>query len=247
MSGCSYSCLVYPAAGHFNFVPSVSQLEATIRGLAADGWVEASGRGWRGVSTEQTGAFRKVPLQLGSLSSNLADLAVASTFTVEIHNSRDAGDPTPFEEDGEGIFRPAYCEDAYLFVSAVPLAVEDPYGTDECACMRCRKNILASRSEHADPAIRRALLQPPQYAPSCCPHCKAELDLAQLSMSLTTVIDSSSPRVEVAPFFRFAVWLLPVEKRYPETERVMVDPGVLMALQTACGVPFRSVGTLSCS
>src|SRR3972149_3231075 len=111
MSGCSYGCLVYPEAGHFDFVPTASQVEAVIRGLVADGWIEAAGRGWRGVLADQNGAFRKVPLQLGSLSSNLSDLAQSSTFTVEIHNSKDSGDPTPFEEDAEGIFRPTYCED----------------------------------------------------------------------------------------------------------------------------------------
>ena len=90
------------------------------------------------------------------------------------------------------------------------------------------------------------MLMPQLYAPERCPKCGKDLDLAQLSMSLTSVIDSQSPRVEVAPFFRFGIWLLPVEKRYPETERVVLDPSLLLNLQEACGVPFRSVGTLSC-
>ena len=53
------------------------------------------------------------------------------------------------------MFRPEYCEDAYLFVSGVPLAVEDPYGTTESACPACGGNVLVSERTIPTPGSGR--------------------------------------------------------------------------------------------
>jgi DNA-directed RNA polymerase subunit RPC12/RpoP len=247
MSGCSYSCLVFPAAPHIEYAPSLSQLEGVIRAMVSTGWFDSSGSGWRGVTVDSAGAFKKVPLQLGNAQAALEELAPAGTFWIELHNRRDSGDPTPFEEDAEGIFRPQYCESGYLFVSTIMLAVEDPYGTDHIACPTCGSNVLRARREHPDPAVSKISPMPQLYVGSRCMACGLALDLGRLAMTLKAAIDSPEPRSEIAPFFRFGVWLLPVEKRYPDTDRITLDPALPILLQRECGVPFRSVGTLSCS
>ena len=99
MSGCSYSCLVYPESRYVRYVPSAIQMEAAVRALVAGGWLESSTRGWRGVTVEESGSFKKVPLEMTSLTSGVEALTVANTFWIEMHNQRDSGDPTPFEED----------------------------------------------------------------------------------------------------------------------------------------------------
>jgi len=248
MSGCSYSCLVYPQRGHSAFRPSRSQLAEVVRTLVAAGWVDARGSGWRGVVVDDAGGFVKVPLQADTLESGLDHLlSVAGTFSMEFRNGRDCGDPTPFEEDGEGIFRPEYCEDAYVLISDVPLVVGDPYGTSDVLCPKCGVNMLLARRDHEQRAVAKAVFLPARYAPPFCPACSAAIDVESLSMSLTGVIDGPSPRTEVAPFFHFGIWLLPVEKRYPDKEEVVLDPGLLDVLKDRCGLPFRSVGTLECS
>ena len=84
---------------------------------------------------------------------------------------------------------------------------------------------------------------PQMYVGPKCPHCGVALDLENLSMPFTTAVDAPTPRVEMAPFFRFGIWLLPVEKRHPETERITLDPQILTVLERECGVTFRSLGT----
>jgi hypothetical protein len=245
MSGSSYGCLVYPEAAHLDFVPSGSQLEAVIRGLVRSGWVDASGGQWRGVVVDRAGAFAKVPFSIDTLGPALETCLTSDTFWLEFRNTRDEGDPTPFEQDKDGVFLPRYCENIYAFVSPARLAAEDPYGNDTIPCARCNANVLLTRASHVAANVRKALPMPTSYLPESCPHCNGPLDPEALSMTFTSAVDGPSPREERAPFFRFGLWLRPVEKRHPPTERITLSGDLPILLRSACGVGFRSLGTVS--
>jgi hypothetical protein len=247
MGGPSYSCLVYPTSAHMTYVTRV--LADVVRVLIETQWVSSDDGDWLGLGADDQGKLVRMPLQLSSLEDGLVTLASkARHFLLKFENARDVGDPIPFVEDLTGVFRGVYCESCWITVSDTLLVVEDQgLPADGVPCTTCGRNVLLDREEHPDASVRtRIPLLPAQcYLPASCPHCGAKLDPYHLSMELTTAIDPPGPRREAAPFYRFCIWSFPVEKRYPDVERIAVDPTLLERLSAVCGVPFRSFGKLA--
>lgn len=249
MGGVSYSCLVYPTSANMTYVPDTRVLADVVRALIETEWISSDDGDWLGLGSDDQGKLVKVPLRLSSLEEGLVTLASkARHFLLKFENARDVGDPTPFEEDLSGIYRGAYCESCWITRSDTLLVVEDEgLPADHVPCTSCGQNVILDRDQHPDASVRAKIQLLPAhcYLPLSCPHCAATLDPSQLSMELTTAIDPPGPRREVAPFYQFCVWSLPVEKRYPDVEEIVLDPTLLDQLSAVCGVPFRSFGKLT--
>jgi hypothetical protein len=188
-----------------------------------------------------------LPLDPSALRHSLELLVACGSYRIDVDNERDEGDPTPFEQDAAGVFRPDYCESAHIRVSAARVPVGDlDCMPDTILCPDCRSSLLVDIDEHADASVKY-LSGPESFVPETCPGCGVILDPLSLTATIEDIVDGLTPRVETAPFAKFSLVLYPVEKRYPETDVISVDERLVRLVGDACGVPFRSIGQLQCS
>jgi hypothetical protein len=246
--GLSYDCLVFPAPGYCTFAPSADVYGRVVAALVDAGWLEpnADTRGFHQPPGKGLKPFKVKSLGASDVTSALGKLS--GSYHLHFGNRRDEGDPTPFEEDKSGVFRAAYCEDAYLGVSDVPLLIEDQgHPSDVAACPACKESAVVYRGDQPKVSDPSLLMGGACFLPPKCPHCRKPLDPEKLSMELHQAADRKCPARESAPFFRFSLWMLAVESRSPDVKRIKLDPSLPALLKKICGVPFRSFGRLEWS